>query len=326
MDHSRLEKGLEVGVFLEYYDDGINRISLGKYFDLSPAPQSPRQMSLSLSQLDAQHSAAGLLIFPLVAGLIGLAIGAIDGIVCRTLKRALLCGSVGFLVGFTGGFLSSYLAGLIYMPLNYLAMKQIGDSLQSINPFGFVVQMTGRGLAWCFAGVAMGLGQGMVMRSRRLLLYGFLGGIIGGLIGGLLFDPIDILIVGINKPSSHFSRLIGFLTIGACVGCMIGVVELLARDAWLQMIRGPLAGKEFLIFKDVMSIGSSSRSDIYLFNDINVSEVHATIRSSSDTYEIQNHNKDHPVQLNGRPISTSRLRSGDRILLGQTEFIFESRK
>ena len=48
---------------------------------------------------------------------------------------------------------------------------------------------------------------------------------------------------------------------------MIGVVELLARDAWLeQMLEGPLAGKEFLIFKDLLYVGALPRSDIYLFN------------------------------------------------------------
>ena len=33
----------------------------------------------------------------------------------------------------------------------------------------------------------------MHSRSKRLLLYGFLGGVIGGLLGGLLFDPIGQL-------------------------------------------------------------------------------------------------------------------------------------
>lgn len=325
-DISSLRQGEEIGVYLSYYNDGQIEVSLASFVELSPPPQSAGQKNLTLSQLDAQHTAAGILLFPLVAGFIGLAIGSVDGIVCRTLKRALLCGFVGFLVGFIGGFLSGILAGFIYMPLNNLAMEQIGDSLSSINPFGFFVQMTGRGLAWCFAGIAMGLGQGIVMRSKRLLLYGFLGGIIGGLIGGLLFDPIDFLIIGIDKPSSHISRLIGFSAIGACVGCMIGIVELLARDAWLQMIKGPLAGKEFLIFKDIMKIGASSRCDIYLFNDKKVSDVHAMIRVSGDTYEIQNFDEENPLQLNGRPVKSSRLRSGDRITIGQTDFVFQARK
>src|SRR5262249_17241373 len=156
------------------------------------------------------------------------------------------------------------------------------------TPLGFVLQMVGRSLAWGLAGMAMGLGQGLALRSKRLLLYGFLGGIVGGLLGGLLFDPVDMILLGPEKPSAHWSRLIGFACIGACVGAMIGVVELLARDAWLRMIEGPLAGKEFLIFKDVLTVGSSPRSDIYLFNDPLVAGHHATLRAMGDECEIEN--------------------------------------
>ena len=125
---------------------------------------------------------------------------------------------------------------------------------------GFFIQITGRSIAWALAGMAAGLGQGLALRSKRLVLYGFLGGLIGGLLGGLFFDPIDFIIFGHDNPSAHWSRLTGFAIIGLSVGVMIGVVELLARDMWLRMVEGPLAGKEFLFYKDTMSIGSSPKS------------------------------------------------------------------
>ena len=171
----------------------------------------------------------------------------------------------------------------------------------------------------------MGLGQGIALRSKRLLAYGFFGGIIGGLLGGLLFDPIDLILLGIDKPSAHWSRPIGLAVIGASVGAMIGVVELLARDAWLRMVKGPLAGKEFLLFKDVMHLGSSPRSEIYLFNDPLVAAHHATLRAVGDHCEMENHNDEHPVLLNNRPVQRVRLRRGDQIAIGQTVFVFETR-
>jgi hypothetical protein len=186
--------------------------------------------------------------------------------------------------------------------------------------------MTGRGLAWMLAGMAMGLGQGIALRSGRLLLYGFLGGAIGGLLGGLLFDPIDLLLLGPDKPTAHWSRLIGLGVIGAGVGLMIGVVELLARDAWLNMVKGPLAGKEFLIFKDLLHIGASPRSDIYLFNDDAVAQRHAIIRAAADQYEIEAVDNLWPVLLNGSPVGRSRLRHGDQITLGETVFSFHRRR
>jgi len=114
--------------------------------------------------------------------------------------------------------------------------------------------------------------------------------------------------------------------IGACTGAMIGVVELLARDAWLQMVEGPLAGKEFLIFKDTMYLGSSPRSEIYLFNDDAVAAQHAVIRSVGDNYEIENLCPERPAAINGRSVQRSRLHHGDQISIGRTVFVFQKRK
>jgi hypothetical protein len=325
VDRSKLQPGQEIGVYVTYLEVEGDGVIFCQFIDPSPAAKFARRASLSLSQLNAQSSAAGLLLFPLIAGLVGLAIGAVDGIVCRVPRRAILSGAVGFLVGFIGGFLSSFIAGLVYLPLNRLAVGQMGPG-GTFTTFGFFVQMTGRGLAWCLAGMAMGLGQGIAMRSKRLLLYGFIGGVLGGLFGGLLFDPIDLLVLGIEKPSAYWSRLIGFVVIGASVGAMIGLVELLARDAWLQMVKGPLAGKEFLIFKDLMNIGSSPRNDIYLFNDPQVAQVHSRIQTSGDICEIENLEEQNPVLLNGHPVRRSRLHNGDQITIGQTVFIFQTRK
>src|SRR5205814_7325045 len=235
-------------------------------------------------------------------------------------------GFVGLLVGVVGGFVTSIAANIVYTPLNFLAMKQADDSSSALNTLGFMIQMFGRSFAWALAGLAMGLGQGIALRSKRLLLYGLLGGVMGGLLGGLLFDPIDLILLGPDKPSAHWSRLIGFAVIGATVGAMIGVVELLARDAWLRMTQGPLTGKEFLLFKDVMNIGSSPRADLYLFNDPLVAEQHAIIRAVGDECEIEARQCTHTVLLNNRPVQRSRLRHGDSVTVGRTVFVFQRRK
>src|SRR5262249_14304285 len=157
--------------------------------------------------------AAGLMLFALVAGMIGLFIGAADGLVCRLPRRALLCGIVGLFVGLVGGFIASLFGGLVYSPLTALAMKQ-GDG-GGFGSLGFTIQLVGRSLAWGFTGLAMGLGQGLALRSNRLLLYGLIGGVVGGLLGGLFFDPIDLILLGgAGKPSAHWSRLIGIAMIG----------------------------------------------------------------------------------------------------------------
>jgi hypothetical protein len=326
IDVLSLSVGDKVGVYVQYYSGRDQSLALCEFLERSPKPLAAERAKMSLEQLQARSRAAGLLLFPVVAGMIGLFIGATDGIICRLPRRALICGGIGMLVGFVGGFICGIAAEIAYAPLTALAMKQTGGPLGAMTAFGFMLQLIGRSLAWGLAGMAMGLGQGIALRSKRLILYGFLGGIVGGVFGGLLFDPIDQILLGPDKPSSHWSRLIGFAVIGLSVGAMIGVVELLARDAWLRMTQGPLTGKEFLLFKDVMNIGSSPRSDIYLFNDPQVAEHHAMIRAVGDECEIEARQRSHPVLLNNRTVEKARLRHGDNVMIGRTSFVFQRRK
>jgi hypothetical protein len=317
--------GQEVGVYLDYFAIPGDYVALATFLVVDPPAQSARDATLTLRQLNGQVMAAGLVLFGLVAGLIGLAIGAIDGLMCRLPRRAFVSGGIGLAAGFIGGFVAGNLAELVYAPLSTAAMAQMNDEGR-LTTFGFVIQMLGRGMAWACAGMAMGLGQGLALRSKRLLLYGFLGGIIGGMLGGLVFDPIDFLLLDPIRPSAHWSRMAGIVIVGMSVGVMIGVVELLARDAWLRMTEGPLAGKEFLIFKDLMRVGASPRADIYLFNDPAVAAEHANLRMVGDEAEIENLAQANPVEINGRPVDSARLRHGDQIRIGRTSFVFEKRR
>ena len=312
LDPAELREGRTVGLYVEFHPGVAADVALAAFVVLHPKPMSPERAQMKLGQLQARTNSAALMLFPLVAGMIGLFLGAIDGVVCRLPRRALLSGAVGLLVGLVGGFLSYIFANLAYTPLHQLAVGQMQGG-GPLGAFGFAVQMVGRSLAWGVAGLAMGLGQGFALRSQRLLIYGLIGGVMGGLFGGLLFDPIDLILLGPDKPSAHLSRL-------------IGLVELLARDAWLRMTQGPLTGKEFLLFKDVMSIGASPRSDVYLFNDPQVAKLHASIRTVGDECEIEARESTAPVLLNNRAVQRARLRHGDNITIGRTSFIFQRRK
>ncbi len=320
VDDLRIEQ--QAGFYVEWLPELGEKISYAVNVELNPPAQTPADADQSLNAISARHQAISMFIFPLVAAMIGLGIGATDGIACRLVRRALLAGAVGLIIGLLGGFVSSVIANIVYTPLTELASRQSGDAIGSFSTSGFLVQMGGRSLAWAFAGVAMGLGQGMAMRSSKLALYGLIGGILGGLIGGLLFDPVHFLIVSEHNPSAHWSRMIGFTIIGLTVGAMIGIVELLGRDAWFCMTKGPLAGKEFLVFKNTMRMGCSPRSDIYLFNDPGVTDHHAILRANGGSYEIEGMDPTYPITVNGRVIKRSRLRHGDQVGLGSTLFTF----
>ncbi len=328
LDPDSLRVGESIGVYVSYVEakGQTEGLPVASFIVRSPPAQSGDAAKVTLEQLQGQHRVSALLLFPLVAGLIGLFVGAVDGLICRLPRRALLCGAVGLVVGLVGGFVCDIAAEIAYAPLTQLAMKQSKDPAFGLSTLGFVIQVFGRTLAWGMVGVAMGLGQGIALRSKRLLIYGLLGGVIGGLLGGMLFDPIDQILLGSDKVSAHWSRMVGLTVIGLSVGAMIGVVELLARDTWLRMTHGPLSGKEFILFKDVMNVGSSPRSDIYLFNDPQVAADHAVIRTVGDECEIEAREAMHPVLLNNNGVRRARIRHGDTVAIGRTIFVFQRRR
>lgn len=322
--HDTLKNGEEAGFYVDFQETAQEDLAPCHFVVRTPPPLAGGQISLR-SQAK-RSSTIGLLLFSIVAGMIGFFIGAADGIVCRLPRRALLSGLVGLFVGIIGGLLSGLIANIVYTPLTHWAQSHSNEA-GGLNAAGFGIQMLGRTLAWGLAGMAMGLGQGIALRSRRLVAYGFVGGIVGGLLGGLFFDPVDVLLLGTDKPSAHVSRLVGLGLIGLSVGAMIGVVELLARDAWLRMTQGPLKGKEFLIFKDVMQAGASPRSDLYLFNDPRIADQHMVLRTVGDDCEVEaRHPATHPVLINGRAVKRARLKHGDDVALGGTKFVFQKRK
>jgi hypothetical protein len=325
-DPETLKVGQEIGLETKYYSGGRDDLAIAHFIDLHPKSPAKGKALTPLRDQNSTSTTAGFLLFSVIAGMIGLGIGAADGIVCRLPRRAIVGGLVGLLVGAVGALFTTAVANFFYALLSDAASTQLGSGSSAIRALGFLLQMIARMFAWTLAGMAMGLGQGIALRSKRLLAYGFLGGIIGGLLGGLLFDPLDMVILGQDRVGAEASRAVGLIVIGAAVGAMIGVVELLTRDAWLRMTEGPLAGKEFLIFRDTMNIGASPKSEIYLFNDPGVAATHATLRVIGDETEIMARDSVQPLMVNRNVVKTARLRQGDRITIGSTSFVFEQRQ
>jgi hypothetical protein len=277
--------------------------------------------TISLSTLESNETFAAFMLLMLVGGLVGLFVGAAEGIICRTFKRAVRSGLFGLLTGAVCGLIAAFLGGLIYEKLSGLSQDFMSGS------GAFILQMFRRGLAWMIVGTGMGLGQGFALKSRRLLLNGFIGGLIGGLIGGILFDPISILL---SDPASlsgaEMSRAIGLSIIGAAVGLMIGITDIMTRSAWLRVIAGPLRGKEFSFYQSPIRLGSSPKNEIYLFKDPKIAPVHANINKLRDTFEIADNNTETGTLVNGQRVKRKRLVDGDRLQIGDSEFVYTTRE
>ncbi len=264
-----------------------------------------------------------ILVFPIVAAAIGLFLGAAEGIMCRSPSRAFLCGLVGLGVGFGGGLITLIPAIIIFGIMVSIAVQFWNNPLQNHTPTGLalVILMMGRAAAWAVAAITAGLGQGIALREKRVILNGIVGGVMGGLVGGMLFDPISVVFHATERAT--VSRGVGFTIIGLSVGLFVGLVEGWTKTAWLLMRAGPLAGKQFVMFRDTTVLGSSPKAEVYLFKDEAIEPRHALIYNRGGRFEIEDCNTRDGTYVNGVPIKRQILKHGDQVVLGKTVLEFQ---
>ncbi|MDX9982344.1 MAG: FHA domain-containing protein, partial [Lentisphaeria bacterium] len=222
------------------------------------------------------------LLFGPIAAALGLAAGAMYGIENRNFGQAGICGIVGLGVGLGATVVTTVVADILFGLAGSLAFNLQGgigvrpEGEFPLSGIAFFVLMCGRGLAWCIVSMGAGLGLGIALKSKKLVLNGLAGGMVGGLLGGLLFDPVARFLTS-NAEDGAFSRAVGTIAVGILVGLFIGLFENINKDAWFVMLQGPLAGKQFVIFKSPMVLGSAPKCDVYLFKDPAIDPKHATV-------------------------------------------------
>ncbi|MHB1560139.1 MAG: FHA domain-containing protein [Isosphaeraceae bacterium] len=307
----------------------ILRVFYSSYFYLSLAGGLGAMVAWMVMEPfinESEHSSlwALLLLFPSVAAMSGLFIGAAEGIMCRNLERALICGSVSLAVGLLGGAVALIPTGIVYAIMRTIASSVSGHDDVRMPPVGvgWAFQIMGRGAAWAVAAIPAGLGQGIALREPKIIVNGLLGAVLGGLVGGMLFDPI-YLVFASDHAEGWLSRGVGLTTIGLSVGLLVGIVEQWTKSAWLLMKAGPLAGKQFVVFRNPTVLGSSPKADIYLFKDEAIEPRHALIHDRGGRYEIEDLNSADGTYVNGIPVHRKVLHAGDQIVLGKTVLVFD---
>jgi hypothetical protein len=135
----------------------------------------------------------------------------------------------------------------------------------------------------------------------------------------MIFDPISFA-----TKTGGVSRAVGFGLLGLATGVAIGVVESALKDRWLYVASGPLAGKQFILYKPITTIGSSQSSDIYLFKDTSILPQHGIIELRGAQTFIRSAGT---VFVSGAPVRNQRaLQSGDLIQIGRYAFHFRERQ
>src|SRR5512146_89126 len=213
----------------------------------------------------------------------------------RGLKSGAMFGAIGGAVGLVGGeFLFGILPGFI-----------------------------GRIVGWAVLGVVVGAGVGWASGSAARKRHGAIGGLAGGALGGLCYQTLT------TSFPQFFGRAIAIIVLGMLIGFFIGLVGELLKRGWLMVIRSQSRnareGREYPLTKPVTIIGRAEESDIGLFGDQAVLAHHAIIRREGRDFVVSPAGGGQ-VLINRRPVAGRQaLRSGDRVEVGGTLFIFRER-
>ncbi|MFM9964541.1 MAG: FHA domain-containing protein [Planctomycetaceae bacterium] len=252
-------------------------------------------------------SIGGTVQVALVGGLVGAAIGAglnmVAGMSNGQWKQLLLRIWPGLIGGGLGGLLGG-LAGNIL----------------------FIVGVP-KALGWCLMGLGIGVVEGLYERSPGKLRNGLIGGGLGGLFGGMLFDPITNMI---GSASGMSSRATSFVILGMCIGVLIGLAQVVLKDAWLTVLDGYRAGRQLILSQPVTTLGRAEHLPLpflgSMSQDLELEHARLT-RQPNGSFALADNQSRIGTRLNGQPVQSAVvLKDGDVIKLGTNFIRFNERQ
>lgn len=252
-----------------------------------------------------------LWMIPAILTFLCIGLGVSESIVERSLMKALLRGALALPLGVILGFIFEFIANIIFnIGLGVIASMGV---VSYRNPAFWIA----RGVGWAVFGIAGGAVYGIVGQSFKKAKYGIIGGILGAAIGGTIFDPIAMATKG-----GSLSRGVGFALVGIATGVAMGLVESALKDRWVYVTAGPLAGKQFILYKPLSTIGSQQQCDIYLFKDPTILPQHAVIALSGSRVQLKALGS---TYVGGSPVTTRVLQDGDLLQIGRYAFRYKER-
>jgi pSer/pThr/pTyr-binding forkhead associated (FHA) protein len=242
-----------------------------------------------------------------VGALVGAAIGAAISIVPILANAQWKQIVPGSLPGLIGGLIGGACGGIA------------GNLLFSLLGFP-------RALGWMIMGLAIGVAEGLYERSATKIRNGLIGGGLGGLIGGFLFDPILHLA---QSGSAMSSRAIAFVILGLAVGALIGLVQVVLKDAWLTVVDGYRSGRQLILTQPVTTLGRADHLALPFAGEMSrdLEAEHARIRRQpGGAFTLEDNKSRIGTRLNGQIIQAAQtLKDGDFIKLGSNLIRFNLR-
>ncbi len=198
-------------------------------------------------------------------------------------------------------------------------------------------------LGWTLTGVLIGAAiaayevltdlGGNDRAALKKLLKCLLGGTAGGILGGALYLGLQgafrLLFSGRSIHQLWSPTAWGFVAMGLCIGLLVGLAQVILKEAWIQVEAGFRPGRELILAKASTLVGRAEGADIPLFGDSGVGRVHARILHEGNQYYLEDAGTPGGTFVNDQPVQGRvPLASGDAIRLGNKSLLrfFEKRK
>ncbi len=238
----------------------------------------------------------------------------------RQIGKVIMRVFAAVLVGIFAGLFGSFIGGALYWWSQWNA-----SFLVSWTIVGFLI-----GMSIPFFEIAVSLitrkdFAGALKKFIKCVVGGTLGGILGGIVA-LILRVLAGFMSGTDIESLWAPTALGFIAIGACIGLLVGLAQIILKEAWIKVEAGFRPGREMLILKEKTSIGRAEGSDIALFGDSGVEKTHANIVLEAGRYFLEDLQTPGGTFINDQKISSKApLNAGDLIRVGKSVLRFNER-
>jgi hypothetical protein len=229
--------------------------------------------------------------------------------------------SVAVLVGAVGGLVGGIVGFLLYDATNLSLFFVVGWALTGL--------LIGASIG-AFELVSSLMQRSELRAARHKLFKCVVGGAAGGLFGGAMALLLKLgwlrVFADKNEESLWSPTAMGFVGLGMCIGLLVGLAQVILKEAWVRVEAGFRRGREIILTKERTAIGRAEDCDIGLFGDSAAEKHHASIVQAGSRFYLENATSNGGTFVNDQPVKDRvALRSGDLIRLGKSMLRFNER-